>query len=224
MREIPSSTITNTKMLTRFAFSIAIVVATLTSAPHATADFITIDFDGTGAPGLFSQTSALRNLFEEDGLNFFGPGENDGGAILNQSGNFGIDARSGTDFLAFNRGVSYSDGGIATDPETLRFDGLVDFVSIWAGGGGISSFTMEAFLGDTLIATETITAPAEQWTELSISIQNLSGVTGFDSVVLTGDGLPFFVFDDVSFNTVPEPGSTLLIAAASMFTLVRRRK
>lgn len=91
------------------------------------------------------------------GVVFEGPAPLDGGGILNQGGNFGVNARSGTDFLAFNRNSLFSDGGTPRDPENLLFDSFVNEVSIWASGGNQStSFMMEGFRNGQLIEVDTI--------------------------------------------------------------------
>ena len=61
-----------------------------------------VDFELAG-PCAFNQTVALSNQYAGLGVIFAGPSGNDGGAVLDQCGNFGINARSGTNFLAFNQ-------------------------------------------------------------------------------------------------------------------------
>src|ERR1700687_4479303 len=68
-----------------------------------------INFDGTGAPCCFASTSPLTNLYAGQGVTFQGL-NGVGMSILNQSGNFGFNAHSGTDFLAFNSEINPSTG------------------------------------------------------------------------------------------------------------------
>ena len=84
----------------------------LAAAPAAAT---TIDFE-TGAPCLFNQTSPLGNEYAGQGVTFSGVGAARGGSILDQCSNFGIDAHSGVDFLAFagalggpSEDISFSD-------------------------------------------------------------------------------------------------------------------
>ena len=82
-----------------------------------------IDFDDLTAPCSFRDTTALRERYAASGVHFTGPEQNDGGAILNMCGTFGVNARSGENFLAFNRYSSgMLDGGMPADPETIEFD------------------------------------------------------------------------------------------------------
>jgi hypothetical protein len=79
-----------------------------------------IDFDDVAAPPYFVNTKALRDRYAPLGVRFSAPG-NDGGAILNESSNFGVSGYSGVNFLAFNAGVLMSDGGNPQFPEKLTF-------------------------------------------------------------------------------------------------------
>ena len=80
-----------------------VFIAPLALTVQSAADVITFDELGTQPAGFFL-VEPLRN--EYAGLRFSGPSALDGGAILDQDGNFGIEARSGRNFLAFNRGDS----------------------------------------------------------------------------------------------------------------------
>jgi hypothetical protein len=103
----------------------------------------------------------LTDLYAASGAIFSGPGGNNGGAILDQAGRFGVNARSGESFLAFNRvGAAMLDGSLPIDPEAITFATLVTDVSIWASGGAeTASFLMEAFdAADALVGTSTVTA------------------------------------------------------------------
>lgn len=159
-------------------------------------------------------------------MTFSGPGGLDGGAILDESSNFGVSALSTPNFLAFNRGAQLSDGGIPTDPETISFAFDVDSVSIFASGGDVSTgFLMEAFdASNNLIASDENENPAGDWVQLTVA------AAGIRSVRLTEvGGNDGFVYDNLSFApaAVPEPGTLALLGAAgvgAMATLRRRRK
>ena len=187
-----------------------------------------IDFEGTGAPAGFDITVALTDAFAVFGVNFQGPQPGDGGAILNQDSNFGIDAFSGTDFLAFNGAAALADGNLPVGPQTLSFDSPVGVASIWAfpslgfnpPADSSTEFLMEAFLGDNLVDSDLLIHPGTDWMELSVS-----SLGGFDRVVLTEvSGTGFYIFDDLSFTAVPEPSSLTVLVACSLFQLRRRSR
>ncbi len=161
----------------------------------------TLSFDGTGAPCTFGQTSALASY---GGVSFSG-----GGAILNQCGNFGVGALSGTDFLAFNTGT------YATGPEVIDFLGLVSSVSVHVGSGSSYSFTLTGFDGaggsGSVVDTISLSNTGGQYVFLSIA-----GL-GIQSAVLSSQG-QYWVADDLSINEdghapVPEPATLLLLGS-----------
>lgn len=165
-----------------------------------------IDFDDSTAPCLFIETTALREQYSASGVHFTGPGQNDGGAILNMCGGFNVNARSGENFLAFNRDSKMLGGGIPADPETIEFDVLVTYVSIYAAGGFTEdTFKMDAYdiLG-TLVDSDTVTT--QGWAGLTVSSPG-----GIRSIVLTQTGGNAFIYDDLSFEPIPEPATFLLI-------------
>src|SRR5262245_9362983 len=106
----------------RLSFAVAMAVACGFGASARADVLINFDVDAFGnpvnAPGLFLDTTHLTELYSPLGVHFSGPGGNDGGAILNQSGNFGVPALSTPNFLAFNSGARMQDGGIPIGPET----------------------------------------------------------------------------------------------------------
>ncbi len=177
-----------------------------------------IDFEGTGAPNVFAETIALRDLYAGLGVNFDGPGPLDGGAILNEAGNFGVLAFSGTDFLAFNRDSKLMDGGIPRDPEEILFDDLQASVSIYAAGGdGVGTFRMDAYDQlNQLVDTDTV--GGQDWVQLLVSHPG-----GIGRVVLTEiSGKIHFVYDDLEFFVVPGPGALLVFGLAGLRTRRRR--
>ena len=210
-----------------FCVAFTLTTSTVYAQTVVTPVFNNVDFDGTGAPSNFADTIALSNEFAAQDVIFSGPGELDGGGILNQAGNFGIQARSGTDFLAFNRVAQYLGGGTPVGPLAISFDSRVDFVSIFASGGDNStSFTIDAYRLDGLVGSRTFNASAAVWTELLISSEDVAGDIGFDSVVISeNSNRDAFVYDDLSFTTaVPEPGSALIVVLCTgLASLTRKR-
>ncbi|MDZ8226385.1 MULTISPECIES: PEP-CTERM sorting domain-containing protein [unclassified Nostoc] len=226
-------------------FSIATIgTAFITLGTFSTAQAGLIDFDTDAngnpidAPFLFSDTTALTNLYAPLGVTFSGPFQLSGGSILNQGSNFGVNALSGSNFLAFNRDTTLSDGGLPTDPETISFADLISDFSIFAAGGfdflfpeefEPTTFQLQAFdINNLLLGTDTITPAVGEWKQLKFS----SSLGNISKVVLTGIGeTNAFVYDNLSFTpaskSVPEPGSVLgLIAfgACGATSLLKRKQ
>lgn len=192
----------------------AVSVLLLSISISTTAVAVTIDFEGTGAPGLFVDTTPLTNLYAPLGVSFSGV-DGAGGSILNQSGNFGINAHSGTDFLAFN--TSATTGTI----ELLTFSSPIDSFEVYAAGGTSSAtFLLEAFdSGNILLASDTITTTT--WGLLSVAS------TGISTVKLTQTGASTsWVYDDITFNAVPIPPALWLFGPGllGLVGIARRKK
>lgn len=194
---------------------------------------INFDTDAYGnpiaAPALTFDAVRLSELYAPLGVHFFGPdGPNghDGGAILNQDGNFGLNAHSGINVLGFNYNGLLMDGGVARDPETITFDTLASNISIFAAGGhSIKTFLIQGFdANGVLVASDTV--DTQVWAELqiawSLGIKSIQlSVTRHDLDPSTG-----FVYDDLSIDFVPEPsiGSFLICAGAIGVAWRLRRK
>jgi hypothetical protein len=173
-----------------------------------------IDFEIPGAPCDFNQTSPLTDFYQSDGVLFSGPGPNLGGAVLNQCSSFGINAHSGTDFLAFNN-VTYGVG-----PEKVAFSSPQSTVSIWAGDGleQVNVFVLAAYdSGNNLLGEQVVNNVEGQWQQLSVSANNISYVT-------LGYAGQYAVWDDLSFTSVPEPGSLILLGSGILGLAARLRK
>lgn len=197
------------KTLGKYALAFA-----LTSSP---AFATTITFDGTGAPGLFVQTSQLTDRYADLGVLFSGVGAL-GGSILNQSGSFGFSARSGTDFLAFNTRIT-------GNQEMISFTKAVTSASIWVANATTNSYTfMHAYdANGTLLASSSV-AGLGVWQQLSVQS---TGASSISKLILTGAGNAY-AYDDLDFSVsaVPEPETYALMLTGLVGVVLgaRRRK
>lgn len=91
-----------------------------------------IDFE-LGGPCDFNQTTALTTAYSALGVTFGSTAANRGGAVINKRGNFGLNARIGTDFLALSTDANLQDGHIASGPELILFSAPVSNVSLYVG-------------------------------------------------------------------------------------------
>jgi hypothetical protein len=184
-----------------------------------------INFE-VGAPCNFIAATSLTSFYSGQGVTFSGPGAGSGGAILDQCGHFGVNAHSGTDFLAFNPNASLSAGGSASGPETITFSSLVSNISLFVGGTNTGpSYTLLAFdAGSNQIGSASGQPAGNQWVQLSINSPNISFLT----LSVTSNTA---VVDDLSWNgsvtSVPEPSTARtpalgLLAIAATFAFRRR--
>jgi len=185
----------------------AFLLAILCLPAQVFGGIFTINFDDASAVAFFASTTRLTDHYAPLGVHFQGPGGNDGGAILNQDANFGVNALSGRNFLAFNRNAHMSDDGIPKDPEKIVFDTSVSEVSIYAAGGwAVDTFTLQAYnASDVLLDTDSIAT--QSWGKLAVS-----SADDIKYVVLEERGGSYFVYDDLTVTcaAVPVPGAILL--------------
>lgn len=183
----------------------------------ASAQLITFEELGT-QPGLFLSTGPLRSEYAGQGVSFSGRNATDGGAILNQSGNFGINARSGEHFLAFNGGTNMNNGGVPTGPQTIAFAGGASSVSIYgASGNGTTRFIMQSFDANNTQLGQVIVSASDTWEEISLSGGNIA------YVVINADGDDAYVMDDLSWTAIPAPSSMALAGVLALGAARRRR-
>jgi hypothetical protein len=171
--------------------------------PHQTLQATTvtnINFDDATQPCLFSLTSPLRTAYAAQGVVFAGGSALDGGAILNQCGNFSVTGYSPPNFLAFNSSTSMQNGGTPNSPERLTFPGgAVTAVQMSVGGWGGGNVTITAYnalhetvnsvSGQLASTMQSFTVSGEQIVEVEVVVA-LQGV---------------WVIDDLAFSPAPLP-------------------
>lgn len=215
---------TSISILKKLSIAIGTAFITLGTISTAQASLINFDTDANGnpinAPSFFTNSTALTNLYAPLGVTFSGPVQLSGGSILNQSSSFGVNALSGSSFLAFNRGAILANGGLPIDRQSISFADPISDFSIFASGGFESNtFQLQAFdINNLLLGTNTITTAVKEWGQLSFS----SSLGNISQVILTGIGADnTFVYDNLSFTpvskSVPEPASLIGILGLGAF-------
>jgi hypothetical protein len=176
---------------------------------------ITIDFEDVLDADYFNQTTPLTDYYAHLGVTFSGV-DGVGGSGLTEYGNFGIDAHSGFRFFGFNTTLPLSTG----TTELLSFSSIIDSFSIYAAGGFFTgTFLLEAFdTGNVLLASDTITTAT--WGLLSVASP------GINTIKLTQTSeADYWVYDDMTFNTVPIPPSVWLFGSGLLGLVgIARRK
>jgi hypothetical protein len=174
--------------------------------PHS---LIILNFDERTQPGLFANALALRYDYRSNWAVFDGPALKDGGAVLDQSGGFGVSGYSPPNFLAFNANSTLSDGGKPRQPEQVYFLGKASYVELLAGSnsGAGNDVTIEAFNehGVSLGSTSTILDPVLKKLFISakniyrLEIRTVAAVFVVDNLAYIPEAYPLLVdFDDVS--------------------------
>lgn len=154
-----------------------------------------ITFDTGTSPCAFDDTSPLRDEYAELGVRFRGAGPSTGGAVLNECGNFGVRARSGLEFLAFNADT------YATTPEHLRFSALQRSVQMYVANGhgqGESTYTLTGWREGSVVVRTSITTTMTGW--LAIRVAHVGGMGRVTLRANVPDGA--FVVDDLQYKSL----------------------
>lgn len=189
----------------RTAVQIVFCTTSLLCALDARASLIT--FDNLLAPSTFAHGTALSEEYAVQGVHFQGSG-----MVLNTYSNFeGVPwtyTRDRSNFLAFNSNV-----GVAP-PETILFDNAINFFK-WDFAGSSGDAHLTAYLGNTLVGNNSISATFGVWNEMSLN------AAAFDKVVFSvGNTDPHFVVDNLTYTpritSVPLPASLWLFVPATL--------
>lgn len=151
-----------------------------------------INFDDQYAPCMFADTTALRDAYRSLGVLFEGPGARDGGAIVDECGNFYVYDYSRPAFLAFNLSGAMADGGFPRGPEVISFLRPVTQVQINVGHDQGGQVTLEAFSpAGELVASDSLRATNALQT-LTVAAERIARVrVSFTGTVLVADDLAF---------------------------------
>lgn len=163
------------------------------SASTSTRHFITFD-TGTSPCG-FDSTSPLRDRYAGLGVTMRGPTTTTGGAVLDDCSGFGVRARSGREFLAFNIDFSYAD-----TPEQFRFSERQRAVQMYAANGseGTATYALTGWRAGTIVARTSVTTTTTGWV-----LVRVVAAEGMDRVTFratTPDGS--FVVDDLQYTSL----------------------
>ncbi|MEW5702761.1 MAG: T9SS type A sorting domain-containing protein [Candidatus Zixiibacteriota bacterium] len=159
-----------------------------------------INFDDTVRPCLFVQTVALRNEYAGQEVRFMGPGGKDGGAVLDDCGNFHVNGYSQPNFLAFNCNAFLSDSGVPRGPEVLMFSRPVRRASALVGSNTDAGKTLHFIARNSsgvAVDSGSIVLSANLQ---PIEVQSNGGISTF---VIDLAGVCVWVLDDLSFDFLP---------------------
>ena len=181
------------------------LAALLLAVFAAPASAVLITFEELGPKTCcFGGEPPLTNQYAGLGVNFDGAW-----AVLNQSGNFGLNAFSGEHFAAFNTGAG------TTDTLVMDFDQAIDSVGAQIGGGGAIDWIVRWFANNVEIGSSAVASLGGQYAGFSLNLAN----TGATRVTVQASNAGFGVLDDLQFTAgnappVPEPASGLLVLGA----------
>ena len=155
------------------------------------------------SPCYFLYTVPLtKTWYKSYGIQFKGPNANDGGAVLDECGQWSITGYSGPNILAFNCQATMSNGGKPIGPETLMFSPAVDAVQLSIGSGADVGAIVEVSAKNAdggNVASQTVTLASSMQTVF------LQGTKKIKKVVIGGGSSNACVFAvDNMFWGTPE--------------------
>jgi hypothetical protein len=212
---------------TRAGIQYIIILAVLAGLPaggraQVSPGSVAINFDDTTVTGSFSSSRPLRGEYEDRGVTFAGPTANNGGAIIDYSGNFNVTGFSTPNFFAFNTGASFSIGGVPAGPETLSFSPPVRAIRMMAGAVNAGTITLQALnVNGSFLAGDTVTGQSAL--QLLEVYGNMSGEAIICRAVIAFTGT-VLVIDDLSFDRpvstelhLPDAGGARLAVSPNPF-------
>jgi hypothetical protein len=168
------------------------VTAPLQTEP--TGSRVTLTFENRHKVCAFTGSQPLREEYASYGVHFGGATATTGGAILHQCAGFGVPARSGKHFLAFNKDASVP---YPVPPERVHFDALQRKVHLYAATGSsdvyAERFTLIAKRQGTVRARTRVTTKIAGYVSLRVAAP-----AGIDTVVIKSSASDFVV-DDLTF-------------------------
>jgi hypothetical protein len=159
-----------------------------------------INFDDTVRPCLFIETVALRDEYAGDEVRFSGPGLKDGGAVLNECGNFGVSGHSSPNFLAFNCHAQLSGGGVPRGTEVLTFSQPVRRLSAYVGSRVDSGAAMRVF---ALSSSGTVLDSDAVYLRPDLQMIEVASTVGISQVLIGIQSPCVWVLDDLGFDFFP---------------------
>jgi hypothetical protein len=152
-----------------------------------------VAFETQGRVCDFDGSQPLREEYAGRGVHFRGATTAKGGFIVHQCGNFGVPARSGKHFLAFNKKDFFP-----SPPERVHFDALQRNVQLYAAAGSSKvdeevRFSLIAKREGTVRARTVVTTTIRGYVSVRVAAP-----AGIDTVVLRSSTVAFVV-DDLTF-------------------------
>jgi len=139
-----------------------------------------------------------------------------GGLSNGDPGSWSLEGTNGPQFLGFN-GRSM---GL-----TVTFDQLMSAISLDVarsnGSSAGGSFTMEAYLGDQFVDSQTVVfGDTNEWVTVNLDVTNV------DRLTWQGQHTEWNPYgaDNFSFAPVPEPGTLSVLVLGGLAVLRKRRK
>ena len=177
-----------------------------------------ITFDNTSEPCSFMLSLPLSSEFIGQGVTFSGPDPLDGGAVLDQCGNFGVTAHSPPNFLAFNTGATLSNGGHPIGPETITFSNPVKTFSLNVGHLSSGQVTVTAYNSSNTLVDQDMVSPNSVLQFVQLDGSDITSV----EIAFTG---PILVVDDICWINdvqliVPTLGEWALILLSLLLLIV----
>ncbi len=189
-------------------FKIVSAMILLMLSMNASALLITFDEQGPKSCCFYSEPP-LDTQYAADGIIFDG-----GWEILNESGNFGVPALSGTNFAGFNIGISGSTNTIG-----MSFTNAITNISGYLGSVDAGTWNIATYLNGSLVSATSVSYVGSAYASFALSSLNA------DYVTITGS-TQYGVLEDLSFSAVPVPAAVWLFGSGliGLIGFAKRKK